>query len=118
MMKKILVAAAIAILATTGVVGCKKQETKAAAAAPAAKSADQVAYEKAVAEAGAEKKKAAAVGGEWRDIGDFLKKADEEAKKGDYKAATALAEKAKFQAMAGQKQAKEQANVGNPSYLY
>lgn len=75
-------------------------------------------YEAAMAAAQKERKAAAKVGGEWRDIGKFLKQAEAAAAKGDYAKAIKLANKVKFQSKAGQEQATSQANAGNPSYLY
>jgi len=72
---------------------------------------------KAVAEATAAKKKAASIGGEWRDIGKFIKKAKKAAKKGKMKKAMKLLKKAKWQAEEGYKQAMAQKTVGLPPYL-
>lgn len=73
----------------------------------------------AIAAAKEAQKKAASIGGEWRDIGKFLKKAEEAAKGGDTKKALKLAKKAKFQAEAGYKQAEHQAEAAKdfPDYL-
>ncbi len=126
-MKKFLVMAAAATFTLGLTAGCNKQQTKTEAApAPAAKAAmpaapktnAQLAYENALKDAKTEKKKAAAVGGEWRDTGKILKKADKAAKKGDYGTAKKLAQKAAFQGRAGQEQAASQVGVGNPGYLY
>ena len=68
-------------------------------------------YETALAEAKAAQKKAASVGGEWRDIGKFLKQADLEAGAGNYDKAIKLVNKAKFQAEAGYQQALDQKNA-------
>ncbi len=78
---------------------------------------DHDGLKKAVAEATAAKKKAASVGGEWRDIGKFLKKAKKAAKKGKMKKAMKLVKKAKWQAEAGYKQAMAQKVVPLPPYL-
>jgi len=71
----------------------------------------------AMTEAMAAKKKAASVGGEWRDIGKFLKKAKKAAKKGKMKKAMKLVKKAKWQAEEGYKQAMAQKVVPLPPYL-
>jgi hypothetical protein len=71
----------------------------------------------AMDEAKAAKKKAASVGGEWRDTGKFLKKAEKAAASGDCKKANKLIAKVKFQAEAGHKQALAEAKAGNPAYL-
>lgn len=86
------------------------------AAAPA--TGDKGSYENALAAAKAEQKKAAAVGGEWRDTGKVLKSAEEAAAKGDYATAKKLADQAAFQGRMGQEQAASQVGVGNPAYLY
>lgn len=121
-MNKMLFVATLTI-GLTALSGCTEQTTKtdtavkaeAPAAAPAGSS--QQGYEAALAAAKAEIKKASAVGGEWRDTGKLLKKADKAAADGDYGTATKLAEKAKFQAIKGQEQAASQVNAGNPAYL-
>jgi len=109
-MKRIIPVAAAALLGAVALTGCQSDAVKAENTAKAS-------YEKALAEAKAERAKAKKMGGEWRDIGKFLKKADKAAAAGDYKTATKLANKVAFQAKMGQQQAKEQAGVGNPSYL-
>jgi hypothetical protein len=110
-MKRITLVATIALAGAFGLAGCAGQGTKQAAVA------DQASYEAALAEANAEVKKAKAANGAWRDMGKFLKQADEAAKAGDYAKAIKLADKVKFQAQMGQKQAAAEANVGNPAYL-
>ena len=77
----------------------------------------QADYEKALSNAKAEQEAAQAVGGEWRDTGKTLKKAEAAAKEGNYGVATKLASKAEFQSKIGQEQAKSQVNAGNPGYL-
>ena len=125
-MNKMLFIATLAV-ALTALSACTKEMTKTdtaakaeapAATAPALAGSDQEVYEAALAAAKAEIKKAAAVGGEWRDTGKILKKAEEAAAEGNYGTATKMAEKARFQAVKGQEQAASQVNVGNPGYLY
>ena len=111
-MKRITLVATIALAGAFGLAGCAGQGTKGDAAV-----ADQASYEAALAAANAEVKKAKAVNGAWRDMGKFLKQADEAAKAGDYAKAIKLADKVKFQAKMGQEQAAAEANVGNPAYL-
>ena len=77
----------------------------------------QMDYETALASAKAEIKKAAAVGGEWRDTGALIKKAEAAAASGDYATAKKLADRARFEAEMGQTQAAEQRDVGDPGYL-
>jgi len=50
-------------------------------------------------------KKAAKVGGEWRDVGKFIKKAEEALSKKDYATAVKMAKKAKSQGEMGENQA-------------
>jgi hypothetical protein len=115
-MHKILLAAALAT-AALGINGCAQQETM-PAAAPAAASGAEAGYQAALAAAKAEQKKAAAVGGEWRDTGKTIKQAEEAAAAGDYAKAKKLADQAAFESRMGQEQAASQVNVGNPAYLY
>lgn len=113
-MKKMLLAAAFTS-AVFGLVGCAQQETKQATAAPMG---DKAAYETAIAAAKADQRKAASVGGEWRDTGKVIKEAEEAAAKGDFAKAAKLAEKAAFEGRMGYEQALGQKNAGNPGYLY
>ncbi len=69
-------------------------------------------YKAAVKAAKAEQKLARSLGFEWRDIGKFLKTANKKYKAGDVKGALKWVEKAKTQAILGQRQAKDQANAG------
>ncbi len=80
--------------------GCAAQQEKKAGA-------DKVPAEvtQAIKAASAAKKKAASVGGEWRNTGKFIKKAKKAAKKGHYKKAIKLANKAKREGELGYKQA-------------
>ncbi len=73
---------------------------------------DKSTYMKAFAEAKMWQKKAASVGGEWRDVGKFLQQAEAAAQKGDFETAVKLAETARFQAEMGYKQALEQKDAG------
>lgn len=66
---------------------------------------------KAISDADAERKKAAKVGGEWRDTGKFLKQAEEAAKKGDFKKALKLAKKASSESKLGYEQAVSQQDL-------
>ncbi len=78
---------------------------------------DQADFEKAMTAAREAPKKAAAVGGEWRDIGKFLEQAEQAAAKGDFATANQLAEKAKKQGELGYEQAMSQKDVGLPEYM-
>jgi len=84
----------------------------------AAQAASQADYDKAAAAAQSSLKAAASVGNQWRDSGKLLKKAAKAAKSGDFAKAVKLAQAAEFQGHMAQQQASEQANAGNPSYLY
>ena len=64
--------------------------------------------EKAIADAKEARKQAAAVGGEWRDTGKMIKKAEELLKEGKNKEAAEMAEAAEVQAMLGYMQATSQ----------
>ncbi len=64
------------------------------------------------------RKKASAVGGEWRDTGKVIKKAEVAAKKGDYGTALKLANDAYRQGELGYQQAMSQKGAGFPSYLH
>ena len=66
----------------------------------------------------AAQKKASSVGGEWRDVGKFIKEAEQAAADGDFDRAKKLARKAKTQSELGYEQAVSQkGKAGNPSYL-
>jgi len=78
---------------------------------------DQADFKKAMTAAREVRKKAAAVGGEWRDIGKFLKQAEQAAVKGDFATAGMLAEKARKQGELGYEQAMSQQDVGLPEYM-
>lgn len=80
--------------------------------------ADLTNYKDAVAAAKSAIAAANAVGGEWRDTGIILAAAEKAAAAGDFDRAVKLANEAEFQGLAGTEQAKQQADVGNPSYLY
>jgi len=80
---------------------------------------DQAAeFKQAVDKAEAARKKAASVGGEWRDTGKFIKKAKAAAKKGEYAEAMKLANKAYRQGELGYQQAMGQKNADFPSYMH
>lgn len=82
-----------------------------------ARSDDKADFEKAIASAEDARKKAASVGGEWRDTGKFLKQAEATAKEGEYAKAMELAEKAKKQGELGYEQAMSQKDAGFPAYI-
>ena len=106
-MKKLIVAFGMALL----IAGCN-------ATTPEKPASLQEQYEMALADTQAAVEKAAAVGGEWRDIRwkkskkKYLPSAQQAAAAGDYEKALKLLEIAKFQAEAGYKQAMEQKNAG------
>jgi hypothetical protein len=75
--------------------------------------ADAAAAKSAIADATAAVKKAAKVGGEWRDTKKkFIKKAKAAASKKDYKKAIKLANKAKAEGEMGYTQAMAEKNAG------
>ena len=78
------------------------------ALASASSAADKAIFDVAYAAADEARKGAAAVKFEWRDTRKMLKNAKALAGKGDYAKAVALANKAKAQGEAGQRQAVEQ----------
>ncbi len=79
---------------------------------------DQAAEFKATVEkADASRKKAASVGGEWRDTGKMIKQAKAAAKKGDYEKALKLANTAYRQGELGYQQAMDQKDAGFPPYM-
>ena len=74
-------------------------------------------FEQTLTAAREARKKAAAVGGEWRDIGKFLEQAEQAAAKGDFATANELAEKARKQGELGYEQAMSQKDVRLPGYM-
>jgi hypothetical protein len=75
------------------------------------------AAEAAMAAAEEARKKAASVGGEWRDTAKFIKEAQDLVKAGDFAAATALADKARRQGELGYDQAMREKGAGFPDYV-
>ena len=88
------------------------------AVAGSAVAADKASAGAAIAAAKAAQKAAGAVGGEWRDTGKIIKKAEEAAAEGNYASAEKMAKKAEAQGKLGKEQALSQKGVGNPGYLY
>jgi hypothetical protein len=70
-----------------------------------------------IAAAEAAREKAAAVGGEWRDIGSMLKSAQTLAGAGEFDQAMETASAAKFQAERGYEQAMAEKDAGFPDYM-
>ncbi len=79
--------------------------------------ADKAAAEQAIAAAKESVKKAASVGGEWRDTGAMIKAAEKAMADGDFDGAVKQANKAAEQGQMGHDQAITQQGVGNPDYL-
>ncbi len=79
--------------------------------------ADKAAAEKAIADAKTAAKMADSVGGEWRDTGKTIKKAEAAAKEGDFDKAVKLADTARYEGEIGLAQAESQKGVGNPDFL-
>lgn len=73
--------------------------------------------EKSIAAAEAARKKAASVGGEWRDTGKMIKKAEAAMKAGELDKAVKLATTAEKQGELGYIQATAEASAGFPSYM-
>ena len=73
--------------------------------------------EKVIAEAEAARKKAASVGGEWRDTGKMIKQAQAAVKAGEHDKAIKIATTAKRQGELGYEQAMSQKSLRMPSYL-
>ena len=74
-------------------------------------------FEAAWAEADAARKKAASVGGEWRDTGKMLKQAKAAWEAGEHEKATKLVEKAKTQGELGYEQAMKEKGADMPDYI-
>lgn len=83
-----------------------------------ATASDKATADAAIAAAKSAQKAANAVGGEWRDTGKIIKKAEQAATEGNYGNAVKLAEQAEEQGRLGKEQAHSQIGVGNPKYLY
>jgi len=82
-----------------------------------ADAANAESFKAAVDAAKVAKKAASTVGGEWRDIGKFLKKADALATDGNFAKAEKLAKKAESQAILGKAQMEGQSNIAFPAYF-
>ena len=80
--------------------------------------ADKASAEAAIAAAKAAQKAAGEVGGEWRDTGKIIKKAEAAAAEGNFADAVKNAKKAEDQGKIGKEQALGERGVGNPGYLY
>jgi len=99
--------------------GCAQQPEKAeSASAPATVATGSAAeYEEAITAAKAAQKKAASVGGEWRDVGKMIKEAGKAADAGDYAKATELATLARKHSELGYEQMMAQQKIENPDYM-
>jgi len=80
-------------------------------------SADKAEVEKAIAAAEDARKKAASVGGEWRDTGKLIKKAQKLAEEGELDEALKIATKAEHQGTIGHDQALGQKDATMPAYM-
>ena len=89
----------------------------AATAGGASGGPDQAALDKAVADAQAARKKAASVGGEWRDTAKMIKDAEEAGKAGDIAKGIKLANEAQKQSELGYDQAVKEKGAGFPDYM-
>lgn len=112
-----------------------RQYTKAAQIAAQAKQQDEFAYkqatggekidtgaqrqaEESLAEAESARKKAASVGGEWRDTAKMITQAEGLAKSGRYQEAIELANKARSQGELGYAQAIREKDADFPAYVF
>lgn len=105
-----------AATAKAGDKAAEKAPAKAEPAVPAA-APDAAAAEKAIAAAEEAQKKAASVGGEWRDIDKMLAAAKDAVKAGDFAEAVKQANKARKQGETGYAQMMAQQEFHWPSYL-
>lgn len=104
-MNKVLLSSAVAIsFALVSATGC------------AAVKSDENAATAAIASAKAAQKHAASVGGEWRDTGKMIKKAEKLAAEGKTEKAIKTAKAAEFQGKAGLDQSKAQPGVAGPRF--
>jgi hypothetical protein len=74
-------------------------------------------FQAAIEKAEAARKKAASVGGEWRDTGKIIKQAQTAAKKEDYSTALELAHDAYRQGELGYQQALGEKNADFPAWM-
>ena len=102
-MKKVLIISAFAMASTFATSSFAEENADTLKAATEAAKAAQ--------------KAAAEVGGEWRDIGKFLKKSEEAAAAGDFEKAVKLAKKAEEQGKLGKAQMEGQTNLDFPAYF-
>ncbi len=79
---------------------------------------DQRIAEQSLVDAREWQRKAASVGGEWRDVHVFIEQAEQAAARGAYQMAIDQARQARFQAEMGYRQMKAQEQVSNPPFLY
>jgi hypothetical protein len=85
--------------------------------APVSIAADQSSFDACMAKAKEARQQAASVGGEWRDVGKFMKQARQAADGGDWEAAMKKCRKAELQSRLGYEQALAEAEAGMPSYM-
>ena len=108
MRKTVLVCAGLLAFSLLSACGSSGSKSGDMAAAGGSSEVEQL-----IKEADAAIKKAASVGGEWRDSGKkYLKQAKAALSKGDVETAEKLAKKAKFEGEMGYQQAQEQKNAG------
>jgi len=120
---------ALAVVSLVALSGCQTNEPKKDMSASVKEStpmkmvqvtkadATKAGAEQAIAAAEKAKKKAASVSGEWRDTGKFIKQAKAAMKKGDFKKAVKLANKAEHEGHSGYQQAVSQKQLRMPAYL-
>lgn len=115
MTSKLTIAAIVLMAVVSATCASKdKPASSASGATPmaASGSAGKSDYEKAIKAAMEAENKAASVDSEWRDTGKLISQAEEAAAKGDYAAATKLANKAMKQGENGYAQGKGQKDAG------
>ena len=98
--------------------GCHTETTKSAKNTAPSTNKAQLAVKSAISKAKMAQKAAKSVNNEWRDTGKIIKKAESLMSKGKYADAMKQAARAENQGKNAVLQAKEQAGIGNPKYLY
>ena len=109
-------AAALAPAAASGA-GAVAAGAVVAATAGASGAPDQAGLDKAVADAQAARKKAASVGGEWRDTGKMITDAEGAGKAGDFAKGIKLANEAQKQGELGYSQAMKEKGANFPAFM-
>ncbi|MBF0263939.1 MAG: SoxXA-binding protein [Gammaproteobacteria bacterium] len=124
MKKFLLMGCSILIAASVGCTGNQASEEKAAMKTEAKKGVEKVAEKPKctveashIVDADNARKRAASVGGEWRDTAKFIKQAHAAVKAGKCHKAEALAKKALMEGQLGYEQAMSQKELKMPGYF-